>query len=174
MQKIPKQEFVSLLTRLAQDVPRTNIINGFKTTGIYDWEVQGVNKEAIPTSVFKTTDLERYKKNCPNPNAVPPEVATVPQEIDSHSTDTVPSEIAANHTDTAPLEVVATPTATMPQEVVSCLTDAVPPEVAVPPGGVPLQVEQASTSTVANPPGVASTSTVANPPGCLLYTSRCV
>ncbi|KAF2897908.1 hypothetical protein ILUMI_08265, partial [Ignelater luminosus] len=43
--------------------------------------------------------------------------------------------------------------------VVSCLTEAVPPEAVVSPRGVPLQVEQASTSTVANPPGVASTST---------------
>ncbi|KAF2887426.1 hypothetical protein ILUMI_18747 [Ignelater luminosus] len=111
------------------------------------------NKEAIPTSVFKTTDLGRYKKDYPNPNCVPVKVATVPQKIDSHSTDTVPLEIAANATDTQPLEVVATPTATVPQKVVSCLTDAVPPEVAVPPGGVLLQVEQASTSIVANPAG---------------------
>ncbi|KAF2881678.1 hypothetical protein ILUMI_24535 [Ignelater luminosus] len=116
-------------------------IQGSQTTGIYDWEVQGVNKEAISTSVFKTTDLKRYKTNCPNTNAVPPEVATAQQEIDCYSTDTVPSEIAAN------------PTATVPQEVVSCLTDAVPP------GKAPLQIEQASTSTVANPPGVASTFT---------------
>ncbi|KAF2878823.1 hypothetical protein ILUMI_27347 [Ignelater luminosus] len=80
------------------------------------------------------------------PNAVPPEVTTVRQEIDSHSADIVPSEIAANPTDTAPLEVFAIFTATVPQEVVSCLTDAVQSEVAVPPGGVPLQVKYASTT----------------------------
>ncbi|KAF2880386.1 hypothetical protein ILUMI_25802 [Ignelater luminosus] len=80
------------------------------------------------------------------------------EEEETFSQQAVSSEIAANLTNTAPLKVATIPTATVPQGVVSCLTDAVPPEVAIPSGGVLLQAEQASTSTVANPPGVASIS----------------
>lgn len=41
-----------------------SIINGFRTTGIYDPdpEVQGPNKNAISESVFSPTDFQKYKK----------------------------------------------------------------------------------------------------------------
>lgn len=41
-----------------------SIINGFRTTGIYDPEpeIQGPNKRAISESIFSVIDLEKYKK----------------------------------------------------------------------------------------------------------------
>lgn len=62
--KIPKPEFISLLTKVSQEVSPMSIINGFRTTGIYDPdpEVQGPNKKAISESVFSPTDLQKYKK----------------------------------------------------------------------------------------------------------------
>lgn len=41
-----------------------SIINGFRTTGIYDPEpqVQGPNKEAISKSIFSGIGLKKYKK----------------------------------------------------------------------------------------------------------------
>lgn len=61
--KIPKQDFVKIITNLAQEIPNLNIVNGFKATGIYDADKKGPNREAIPVSVFKADDLARYKKN---------------------------------------------------------------------------------------------------------------
>lgn len=62
--KIPKQDFISLLTNVAQDVSSMSIINGFRTTGIYDPEpeVQGPNKKAISESIFSVIDLKKYNK----------------------------------------------------------------------------------------------------------------
>lgn len=62
--KIPKQDFISLLTKVAQDVSSMSIINGFRTKGIYDPEpeIQGPNKRAISESIFSVIDLEKYKK----------------------------------------------------------------------------------------------------------------
>ncbi|KAK9752983.1 ISXO2-like transposase domain [Popillia japonica] len=59
--KIPKPEFVSLITNLTKALPAAHIINGFKTTSIYDAEVNGVNKDIIPETIFKKADLEKYK-----------------------------------------------------------------------------------------------------------------
>ncbi|KAK9752982.1 ISXO2-like transposase domain [Popillia japonica] len=58
--KIPKPEFVSLITNLTKALPAAHIINGFKTTSIYDAEVNGVNKDIIPETIFKKADLEKY------------------------------------------------------------------------------------------------------------------
>lgn len=145
--KIPKQEFVSLLSRLVADVPRTNIINGFKSTGIYDWEVQGCNKEAIPTSVFKRTDLEKYKKNYPRSTVASSKLVTVPQQTHTHSTNIVSSEIASSSSITQSHEEDAIPTATLPGETLSHLKEAVPLQVVDPPTAVTLQLEQSTTST---------------------------
>ncbi|KAF2887384.1 hypothetical protein ILUMI_18789, partial [Ignelater luminosus] len=60
--KILKDEFIVLLSKVAKKVPSASILNGFATTGIYDPEIQGLNKAAIPLSVFKTTDLKRYNE----------------------------------------------------------------------------------------------------------------
>lgn len=66
--KIPKSEFVSILRKVTQELPKQNIISGFATTGIYDPTLQGPNKHAIQQSVFKPEDLRRYNKNLPNGN----------------------------------------------------------------------------------------------------------
>lgn len=50
-------------------MPTQNIVNGFATTGIYDPNLKGPNKNAISQSVFKPEDLRRYKNNLPHPNA---------------------------------------------------------------------------------------------------------
>lgn len=153
--KIPKREFVSLITRLAQEVPKTNIINGFKTTGIFDSEVQGVNKGAIPTSVFKATDLEKYKKKISKPNFVPQEIAPVPQENEKHlAEDTVLLQIPnpSNPSNIMPLKIVdITCTATMSQENVTHSTD----------GTVPLQTVVSPTHTA--PLKVVATHTTTTP-----------
>lgn len=62
--KIPKKDFMSLLTKVSKEVSSMSIINGFRTTGIYDPEpnIQGPNKKAISESVFNPIDLQKYKK----------------------------------------------------------------------------------------------------------------
>lgn len=60
--KIPKPEFINILTNVTQEISAHNIINGFKTTGIFDSEMGVPNKDAISVSVFKSGDLQRYKK----------------------------------------------------------------------------------------------------------------
>ncbi|XP_057659299.1 uncharacterized protein LOC130895771 [Diorhabda carinulata] len=63
--KIPKPEFTALLTRVASRIPESSIKNGFKTTGIYDPEKNGPNRDAIPLSVFKPDDLKKYRDSLP-------------------------------------------------------------------------------------------------------------
>ncbi|KAF2901848.1 hypothetical protein ILUMI_04334, partial [Ignelater luminosus] len=78
------------------------------------------------------------------------------QDMNSHSVgNTVLPEMTVNPTGTAPLKVVAILTATVPQTPNRRSATG----NSVPPGGVLLQVKQASTSTVVNPPGVACTFT---------------
>lgn len=62
--KIPKPDFIALLTKFAQEVSSSNIINGFKATGIYDSDpnIKGPNNQAIPESIFSPRDLQKYKK----------------------------------------------------------------------------------------------------------------
>ncbi|XP_068082293.1 uncharacterized protein [Anabrus simplex] len=63
--KIPKADFIGLLSKTALEVSSSTIINGFRATGIYDPdpEIQGPNRKAIPESIFSPRDLEKYKKH---------------------------------------------------------------------------------------------------------------
>lgn len=54
-----------MITKLAQEIPALNVVNGFKATGIYDVIKEGPNKEIVLESLFKQEDLVRYKKNLP-------------------------------------------------------------------------------------------------------------
>ncbi|KAF2896888.1 hypothetical protein ILUMI_09288 [Ignelater luminosus] len=46
--KIPKDEFIVLLSKDGKEVPSTTVLNHFATTEIYDPEIQGLNKVGIP------------------------------------------------------------------------------------------------------------------------------
>lgn len=109
--KIPKPEFVSLITNLTKAVPATHIINGFKTTSIYDAEMNGVNKDIIPETICKKADLERYKNHLPNPNEAPPEVPTTVAVLPNEAVttaETILSEVRAALTPPSAQEVSTT------------------------------------------------------------------
>ena len=62
--KIPNPDFIGLLSKTAQEVSSSTIINGFRATGIYDPDpkIQGPNRKAIPETILSPRDLEKYKK----------------------------------------------------------------------------------------------------------------
>lgn len=79
--KIPKAEFTSILTRIVGEIPETNIVNGFKATGIYDLGKRGPNREAIPLSIFKPEDLKRYISNNNQPLTLNSETASISSNL---------------------------------------------------------------------------------------------
>lgn len=61
--RIPKQEFVSILSTVYTDMLPQNIKSGFKATGIFDEELGGPNrKSAINNCDFKPCDVEAYRR----------------------------------------------------------------------------------------------------------------
>ncbi|KAJ8910668.1 hypothetical protein NQ315_011186 [Exocentrus adspersus] len=60
--KIPKDTFVKVLQKVYLNMPESNILNGFKSTGIYDPDVGGPNRLAISENMFRIDELRNYKK----------------------------------------------------------------------------------------------------------------
>lgn len=56
--KIPKQEFVNLLTKIYENMNVENITHGFNATGIYP-----VDRKVINENKFRPADLESYKQS---------------------------------------------------------------------------------------------------------------
>lgn len=59
--KIPKSNFVQILTAVYNDLPVSSVKNGFITTGIYDPEKGGPNRLKIKTAIFRPDDLKNYE-----------------------------------------------------------------------------------------------------------------
>jgi FKBP-type peptidyl-prolyl cis-trans isomerase len=60
--KISKREFVQLLNQEFKQMSPLNILNGFKATGIYNPEVNGPDRQQIPSTTFQKSDLDKYLK----------------------------------------------------------------------------------------------------------------
>lgn len=63
--KIREPEFIGLLSKTAEEVSLSTIINEFRVTSIYDPgpKIQGTNRNAILVSIFSPRNLAKYKKN---------------------------------------------------------------------------------------------------------------
>ncbi|KAG8243601.1 hypothetical protein J6590_042002 [Homalodisca vitripennis] len=115
-EKLPKREFVAILTRFVEDHPKTNNINGFMNTGTYDPEKNRANRDKIPEIFFKVMDLQRHKNTLPNTNTelleeTATSTATLTIELETTSTDAVAVEEAASSTGAGMKEVDTTTSA---------------------------------------------------------------
>lgn len=84
--RLPKNEFAKLINQIYDELPEEVIINGFKSTGIYDANVKGANSLAVPTDIFKPSDLTRYRQS--QKAKQQDKISNDSHETESHSNDT--------------------------------------------------------------------------------------